>query len=158
MGGDEVSLRLDAAGVAGEGAEARPPAEPAGLWRRGVALLADLLVVGLLLRAGDLLARPLGRWELVQRAFATAFAVVVPAAYFVLAHGTGGRTLGKRLVGVRVVGASGEPIGYPRALGRVLALALAALPLGLGLLVAAGRRDRRGLHDLLAGTRVVRAR
>jgi uncharacterized RDD family membrane protein YckC len=82
----------------------------------------------------------------------------VPVAYFVLGHGTAGRTAGKRLVGVRVVDEQGAPIGYVRALGRSVATLLAALPFGLGLALAALRSDRRGLHDLLAGTRVVRGR
>ena len=58
---------------------------------------------------------------------------MVPAAYFVLCHGTAGQTLGKRLLGVRVVDESGEPIGYLRALGRFAATVAAAIPLGLGL-------------------------
>jgi uncharacterized RDD family membrane protein YckC len=82
----------------------------------------------------------------------------VPTAYFVLLHGTGGQTLGKRLVGVRVVHVSGEPIGYARALGRTLGSVLSAFPLGLGYLAVAWQCDKRGFHDLLAGTRVVRAR
>ena len=81
-----------------------------------------------------------------------------PLPLLVLGHGTAGQTLGKRLLGARVVDESGEPIGYLRALGRCLATIVAALPFGLGLAAAWLRRDRRGLHDLLAGTRVIRAR
>jgi uncharacterized RDD family membrane protein YckC len=134
------------------------PLRPAGVWRRALALGVDLLALALILRAGDLLAVPLGRWDPVARAFRGAFELVAPAAYFVLAHGTGGQTPGKMLLGVRVVARSGDPVGYARALGRYLAAWLSALPLGLGFLLAACRADRRALHDLLAGTRVVRAR
>jgi uncharacterized RDD family membrane protein YckC len=95
---------------------------------------------------------------LVGQAFDISWQVVVPTAYFVLGHGTDGRTLGKRLVGLRVVDVRDERIGYLHALGRSLAWGLAALPLGLGLVAAALRADRRGLHDLLAGTKVVRER
>ena len=130
----------------------------AGVWRRALALLVDALVWWLLLRVGDLLTAGLARWELVARAFDYAYGLVVPAAYIVLMHGTSGRTLGKMLVGVRVVRASGEPLGYARALGRYLAWFLSALPLLLGFLLAAVRSDRRALHDLVAGTRVVRVR
>jgi uncharacterized RDD family membrane protein YckC len=98
------------------------------------------------------------RLDLVAQALGRSWQLVVPAAYFVLGHGTAGQTLGKRLLGVRVVDESGEPIGYLRALGRGLATIVAAIPLGLGLAAAWLRRDRRGLHDLLAGTRVIRTR
>jgi uncharacterized RDD family membrane protein YckC len=120
--------------------------------------VVDAVVWWLLLRLGDVGTALLGRWELIARAFDYSFGLIVPAAYVVLMHGTAGRTLGKMLVGVRVVGAAGEPIGYPRALARYLAWFLSALPLLLGFALAAARPDRRALHDLIAGTRVVRGR
>lgn len=137
---------------------AAAPARPAGFWRRAGALLIDLLVVWALLKAGDLLATAFGGLELVARAFTVSYAAVAPAAYFTLSHGTGGRTLGKLAAGVRVVTDTGGSLGYPQALARYVAWWLSLLPLGIGFLAAAFRRDRRALHDLVAGTRVVRAR
>ncbi len=131
---------------------------PAGFWLRAGALVVDAGAWWLLLRLGDLGTAVLARWELVARAFDYTYGLVVPAAYVVLMHGTSGRTLGKMLVGARVVDVSGEPIGYPRALARYLAWFLSALPLLLGFVLAAARPDRRALHDLIAGTRVVRVR
>jgi uncharacterized RDD family membrane protein YckC len=135
---------------------------PAGIRRRGIALAIDLVIVIALWAIGTQLAVSLARrtprLDLVAQALGRSWQLVVPAAYFVLGHGTAGQTLGKRLLGVRVIDEGGEPIGYLRALGRCLATAVAALPLGLGLAAAWLRRDRRGLHDLLAGTRVIRAR
>ena len=118
----------------------------------------DAGVWWLLLRVGDLATGALERWELIARAFDYTFWLVVPAAYIVLMHGTTGRTLGKMLVGARVVGVSGEPIGYLRALARYLAWFVSAFPALLGFALAAARPDRRALHDLMAGTRVVRTR
>ncbi|MBI3457021.1 MAG: RDD family protein [Candidatus Rokubacteria bacterium] len=141
------------------GSEARDAMlRPAGFWRRVIAVLVDLGVVWLLLSIGALVAAPLGRYELVARAFHRAYVLVIPAAYVVLMHGTGGQTLGKVLAGVRVVTVAGEPVGYPRALARYLAWFLSALPGMLGHLMVAVRRDKRALHDLVAGTRVVRVR
>lgn len=141
-------------------APAEPPIEragarPAGVRRRAVALLVDGLVVWALLKVGDVVATGLGRFELAAQAFTYAYAAVAPAAYFTLSHGTGGRTLGKRAVGVRVVTEAGGPAGYPQALARYLAWWLSLLPLGMGFVVAAFRVDRRAVHDLVAGTRVV---
>jgi uncharacterized RDD family membrane protein YckC len=135
---------------------------PAGISRRGVALVVDLFIVVILWRLGTQLAAGFGRRapsvDLVAQAFGLTWLLVVPVAYFVLGHGTAGQTLGKRLLGVRVLDEGGAPIGYLRALGRCVATIVAALPFGLGLAIAGLRRDRRGLHDLLAGTLVVRAR
>jgi uncharacterized RDD family membrane protein YckC len=135
---------------------------PAGIQRRAVALIVDLFVVVILWSIGTQLAagfaRRAPRFDLVAQAFGRAWQLVVPAAYFVLCHGTSGQTLGKRLLGARVLDESGAPIGYLRALGRCLATIVAAVPFGLGLVMAGFRRDRRGLHDFLAGTRVVRTR
>ena len=135
---------------------------PAGIQRRLVALVVDLFVVVILWTIGTQLAagfvRRAPRFDLVAQAFGRTWQIVVPAAYFVLCHGTKGQTLGKLLLGARVLDESGAPIGYLRALGRCVATIVAALPFGLGLVMAGFRRDRRGLHDLLAGTRVERTR
>lgn len=142
----------------GTGSESEGVPAPAGLFRRGAALVVDFAVVGGLLEIGLLLASLFARRALVAQAFLQAFTLVVPNAYFILGHGTGGQTLGKRLFGVRVVGADGGPIGYLHALGRQAAWWLSAFLLGAGFALAALRRDRRALHDLVAGTRVERAR
>jgi uncharacterized RDD family membrane protein YckC len=139
-----------------------PGGRPAGVWIRALAFLVDLVVVAILWVVGVWLARALaavGSWTvLIGEAFGITWRLLAPPAYFVLGHGTEGWTLGKRLLGIRVVDLRGEPIGYLHAVGRSLAWALALLPFGLGLVVAAARRDRRALHDLIAGTKVVRER
>ena len=133
---------------------------PAGVWRRAAALVVDLVLVAVLTRAGLWLAAGLAglapAFHLVAEALGLTWLYFTPVAYFVLGHGTAGQTVGKRLVGARVIDEGGAPIGYIRALGRCLATVLAALPLGIGLVMAGVRADRRGLHDFLAGTRVVR--
>jgi uncharacterized RDD family membrane protein YckC len=135
---------------------------PAGIRRRGVALAVDLIVIAILQAVGSGLAVGMSRLApnvyVAAQAFGLTWQLVIPGAYLVLSHGTGGQTAGKRLLGVRVVDRSGAPIGYLHALGRLIATVVAALPLGIGLAVAGLRRDRRGLHDLLAGTQVVRVR
>jgi len=137
-------------------------AVPGGILPRVAALAVDVIVVAVLWTIGTRLASGLmsaaPRLDLVAQAFGRTWQLVVPAAYFVLGHGTAGQTLGKRLFGVRVLDEEGAPIGYLRALGRCLATVVAALPFLIGLAIAAFRGDRRGLHDFLAGTRVVRSR
>jgi uncharacterized RDD family membrane protein YckC len=75
--------------------------------------------------------------------------------YDVLLTGRFGATLGKMAVGARVTMRDGSAIGYNRALLRWLASRLSDLTFCLGYFLIAARADKRGLHDLLAGTKVV---
>jgi uncharacterized RDD family membrane protein YckC len=76
--------------------------------------------------------------------------------YDVLFNGTFGATLGKMAVGAKVVGTDGSPAGYGRALRRSLAGRLIeVLSFYVGYLWILTRADKRGPHDLLAGTRVI---
>jgi uncharacterized RDD family membrane protein YckC len=86
-----------------------------------------------------------------------AFLLVQNGGYLVT-FTAGGQTLGKMVVGIRVVAASdAEPLDLGRAALRTLLWAVLAIPAGLGLATAAFTSDHRALHDRLAGTRVVRA-
>lgn len=75
------------------------------------------------------------------------------AGYFT---GTTGQTPGKLLTGLRVVGATGRPPGYPRAMARAFVGLLGTALVGLGLLPMAFDPAGRTLHDRLFRTRVVR--
>jgi uncharacterized RDD family membrane protein YckC len=69
----------------------------------------------------------------------------------------GGRTLGMAVVGLRAVRADGSDLDTRRAVVRVLAFPLSFLLFGFGFLLILLKRDRRALHDLVAGTAVVYA-
>jgi len=76
--------------------------------------------------------------------------------YFVVLEG--GKfegTPGKRLLRLRVRAADGGKAGFGRALVRHLSGAISWMLLNLGHAIAGWRRDRRALHDLIAGTQVV---
>lgn len=102
------------------------------------------------------------RWRSVPRRAAATFlaAGVVAFPYHVILEGAFGRTPGKALLGVAVVGEDGGPCTYTRAAVRTTLRFVDWLPAGylVGLLSIAltGRRQRVG--DLLAGTVVVRTR
>jgi uncharacterized RDD family membrane protein YckC len=66
-----------------------------------------------------------------------------------------GRTLGKLLVGLRVVQRDGSPLAGRSAFVRVATYPLSFLLSGLGLLGIVLGRERRALHDVLAQTAVV---
>ena len=82
-----------------------------------------------------------------------AFLGLVYAAYFT---GTTGQTLGKILGNLRVVDTAGRPPGYLRSFVRAGLGALGILLAGLGLVPMLLDPARRGFHDKLLGTRVVR--
>ena len=73
-------------------------------------------------------------------------------AYFWTATG---KTPGMVILGVQVVAQGGGHMGTRRGLVRTLAFPLSFLLLGLGFLGVLLRRDRRALHDVIAGTAVV---
>ncbi|MFO0584444.1 MAG: RDD family protein [Anaeromyxobacter sp.] len=141
--------------------------EVAGLGDRAFAWLVDLLciflgwILALLLYSisGDLLREWQGLSGVGQ--------VLAVAAVFFSGWGWdvawevfgGGRTPGKRALGLRVVRADGAPVGLAESLARNVLRAL-ELPLGYApgvLMVALGQRRQR-LGDLVAGTLVVRDR
>ena len=82
--------------------------------------------------------------------------LVMTVFYFTLFWTITGRTPGARLLGVRVVGPGGDPPRAPWALTRAVA-ALAGLGAGaLGWLWTALDAEKRGWHDYLGRTYVVR--
>lgn len=135
--------------------------QTAGLGRRfaaaalDLALLAavDLVVLYFTMQVCGLTPAEL---HLLPRGPLVAFLVVQNGGYLV-AFTAGGQTIGKMLTGIRVVAAEpGQTVDLGRALQRTALWALMTLPFGLGLWSALLDPDRRGFHDRLAGTRVVR--
>jgi uncharacterized RDD family membrane protein YckC len=93
-------------------------------------------------------------------AIGTAFAAVVGAMalWFIGFEASPWQaTPGKRLLGLRVERLDGGRPGLGRAALRFIAAAPSWLLLHFGHAMAAWRADGRGLHDLVAGTRVVGA-
>jgi uncharacterized RDD family membrane protein YckC len=133
---------------------------PAGFWVRLAAYLIDVVVMSAvyLLVVGPvwLMGRPqlaLNLGSLTMVAAGLALALV--------GWGRFGTTPGKHLLGLRVVdvakpGQTG--IGVVKALIRWLGYLVSGLVFGIGFLLIAFRADKRGLHDLLAGTAVGRRR
>jgi uncharacterized RDD family membrane protein YckC len=89
------------------------------------------------------------------------FLLLLDGGYLAAFVAAGGQTIGKMATGIRVVPADpaaprSERVTFGHAIVRAAAFLLAVLPAGLGLLPALFG-ERRGLHDRLADTRVVKA-
>jgi len=80
------------------------------------------------------------------------------ASYLVILHAGPGQTIGKRVVGIRVIDGYGQPLGIGRSLVRAAAQLLSVALAGLGVLWIGFDRERRALHDRLADTHVIVAR
>ena len=75
--------------------------------------------------------------------------------YFTVSVAAWSTTLGKRAFGLKVVRKDGSKIGIGRAFIRTLCYYISLLILGIGFLMIAFRRDKRGSHDLICDTKVV---
>jgi uncharacterized RDD family membrane protein YckC len=65
-------------------------------------------------------------------------------------------TVGKIALGIQVTDLNGDRVSFGRALGRNLAKILSALILYIGFIMAAFTERKQGLHDMIAGTLVVK--
>ena len=132
------------------------------LGERAAAALCDALVLlaiggALITAASSASGRPMadiltgsGTWlGLAWAIFAVGYSI-----FFV---GTCGQTIGRMVMKLRVIRSDQFTVGFDRAAVRLGAFLLAVLPLGAGLLPAVRDPQRRGLHDRLSYTRVVKA-
>ena len=146
-----------------EPVEASPVAY-SGLVTRTVAFVIDAAivnVVAIVVAAAVVLAFSVipgsQRLHAVGVALAAAAFVVWCVAYWATFWSTTGQTPGDRLMQIRVSRSDGARLHAARAVIRVVATALASLPLGAGFLPILLNDRRRGVHDWLADTVVTRA-
>ena len=120
--------------------------------------LAALVVAGIVALALNLFQIPSEVDKLLAAIGAVAF-IVWAVAYFVTFWSTTGQTPGARMMRFRVIAPATERghIGPRRALIRLLAMVLAAIPLLAGYFILLFDDRRRGLHDRLARTVVLDA-
>lgn len=140
---------------------------PAGFWIRLVAFIIDgvlLAVVQTLLadRLGisvDNIERLPWQEGLLRILPELLFRGAITSVYAMIMIGTWGGTLGKLILGLRVVRHSdGGKVPYGLALGRSLAEYMSLIPIGLGYLWIALSPSKRAWHDYLCDTRVVYAK
>jgi uncharacterized RDD family membrane protein YckC len=118
------------------------------------ALFAGAILIGLVLGAtapadqppSDARERELTDWLLV-------IWLIGCVAYHVVLEAAQGATFGKAMLGLRTVTGDGGRVGPARAFGHQLARLITIGTLGLGMLTVFFTRERRALHDLIAGVR-----
>lgn len=83
--------------------------------------------------------------------------LLIPALYFALFESSAKQaTPGKMALGLMVTDGNARRIGFLRALWRYLARWFSSLVFGIGFMMAGWTRQKRALHDYLAGTFVIR--
>ena len=144
-----------------------PPTSPvgespySGFWRRVAAWLLDtivlyagLLVAGAAIAATHALSAANG---LGMRGSVVIAAIFAPWAYFAIMESSRAQaTVGKLALGVKVTDMAGQRISLGRATGRYFAQVLSGLSFGVGYALVVFTSHRQALHDLIAGTLIVR--
>lgn len=80
----------------------------------------------------------------------------IPMAYETWMVGKFGATLGKKLIGAKVIRSDGSKLTYMRAFGRYWGIMLSGIILYIGYIMVAFDPERRGLHDRLCDTLIVK--
>lgn len=134
---------------------------PAKLWQRFFARILDGLIVGvpivfiLSFTVGyDFVIDPRANFifNIFMMLIVTAYMIILPVIWY-------GWTIGKRLMGIRVMQMDGTDVSWPAMVKRELfILVVYSLTFGIFLLLASvmviTRKDKRALHDLMAKTKV----
>jgi len=135
--------------------------ERASVGSRGAAYIADLIVlvlVWLIIVLAVGLTIPLAEMGTTVLVVGVLGWFVTQWLYFgVQEVAMNGQTLGKKLVGIRVVDATGQPPGVGAALLRNVLRTIDNLPYtyGVGTLLVGSTEQSRRVGDILAGTHVV---
>jgi uncharacterized RDD family membrane protein YckC len=149
------------------GAIPSDPGSPAGFWIRVAAAMIDGLIVSIpavVIFCAPAIVSYFVRDKangLVDGAvvLATVALIVGNWLYFALLESSGRKaTLGKTALGLRVVTGRGERLGFLDATKRFFAKWLSSLILGIGFLMVAFTSRKRGLHDFMADTLVIKSR
>lgn len=125
------------------------------------AFLIDYIAIVSIVVFGTLIARMLGGGARSAgnsaETAAMMLSVFIALMNLIVLPGLTGLTLGKWATGLRIERIDGSPLGFGRALLRhFVGYPLSFVLLGIGFLIAAVSVHGRGLHDMIAGTVVVR--
>jgi uncharacterized RDD family membrane protein YckC len=147
----------------------------AGFWIRVLAAIIDWIIMAIIqgtiqwvvigpimLRSGGFInrARPEDFVGPMIGVMSMAWLISVAAqssyeAFFVSRLGA---TPGKMALGLKVVRPDGRPVDLARAYGRYFAKILSAIVLFIGYIMVGFDSEKRGLHDMICDTRVVKVR
>lgn len=132
----------------------------AGFWVRLLAMLID----GLIITIGCAILQTVLGIEMVtftdqygnNGPHFNAVGSLLALIYYVATTGSSLQgTLGKKLLGIKVVRSDMSKITYLRTTGRWFAYLLSGIPLMVGYFMAGFMKEKQALHDLACDTRVI---
>jgi uncharacterized RDD family membrane protein YckC len=140
---------------------AAPATLYAGFWARwaaafldGIILLIAQFIVGFVI--GLVMARS-GQGSTAIEAVARIVGTLMNWFYYAIFESSALQaTLGKKALGIAVTDMNGGRISFGRATGRYFAKILSALILFVGFIMAGFTARKQALHDMIAGTLVIR--
>lgn len=126
--------------------------KPAGFWKRFLASFLDGLIIGIPLSIIGYFVTGKAEGNWFTSLMNILYMWLIPVAW-------SGYTVGKKIVGIRIVKVNGEKLGVGAMFLRsFVAYLIYGLTLGIAFLVSAimvaAREDKRAIHDFLAGTYV----
>jgi uncharacterized RDD family membrane protein YckC len=136
---------------------------PASLWLRLAAALYDFfpLLALWMLTAGVVLLVSHGEVDVAHPSLSYRLGLrsallAITAAYFVISWARGGQTIGMRAWRLRIVGADGGVLPWPRAVLRFVVVCVSLGALGLGFVWCLSDARKRAWHDIAARSVLVR--
>jgi uncharacterized RDD family membrane protein YckC len=113
------------------------------------------VVIGI---AGHTVAMPKPGVDVASLIITGSFSTLVNWLYAALLESSSHQaTLGKMALGLKVTDLEGRRISFVRATGRHFAKILSGMVLFIGFIMVGFTRRKQGLHDMVAGTLVIRA-
>jgi uncharacterized RDD family membrane protein YckC len=132
-----------------------------GFWIRLVAYIIDAILLSIAYGiAGSVLGFNVFATDIEHYSpTGNLISLLVGWLYFALLESSErGATVGKMAMGLRVVTDTGERLSFLNATGRYFAKIISAIILCIGFIMIAFTDRKRGLHDMIAGTLVIKTR
>lgn len=132
----------------------------AGFWIRFGAVMIDTVVVGVVSGVFGAVMGLMGLADPTSATFLIVQLVSVLGAvlYEILMIAAYGATVGKKVLGLKVIRANGGDLGGGLSTGRYFAKFISGVILLIGYIMAAWDGEKRALHDRICDTRVIRVR
>ena len=127
----------------------------AGFWRRLGAYFVDMLIIWAITTIIYFISTMLALINVNIGIIVSFLAIIISIVYVVGFWTWLGQTPGKMALGVRIVKMDGTPISLGVAILRYIGYIVSAVVVYIGYLMIAFHGQKRGLHDLIAGTVVI---
>jgi uncharacterized RDD family membrane protein YckC len=124
----------------------------AGFWRRAAAVILDSIFLNLIFYV--FYYSLFGKIDLIDSK-QTYYLIIIDIIYVTFMTGKYGQTIGKMALGIKVVMENNDKVAYKTAFFRSLSVYISYIILCAGFLMVAFRKDKRALHDLICGTKVI---